>query len=148
MKAIPLNSYHLPTCAKMYVTTFNGPPWFDKWTQDTAHKRLEDIMDSPGFIGMAVAVDDQLRAAVFGNIESWYEGKMFTLKEMFVHHEEKGRGLGTFLMEALEVELAKMNVTSISLFTSKGDLTEKFYMKNGFESDNDMTMMSKSLAAI
>ncbi len=70
---------------------------------------------------------------------------MYNLKEMFVRKNHKGMGIGSRLMADLERELIKQGTTSMTLFTSHGDLTEKFYKKNGFVTDDEMIMMGKLL---
>jgi len=145
MKVEKLDVSHLKECSLIYVETFNGEPWNDKWDTTTSYKRLEDIYNTPGFVGMVVYDEEKLLGAVLGNLEQWFEGYMYNLKEMFVKQDEKGKGIGSLLMMALEKSLSQLGTTSISLFTSKGDLTEKFYLKNGYSQEEDMIMMCKSL---
>lgn len=145
MKTIELDVEHLETCSAIYIDTFNREPWNDNWTKDTSYKRLKDIYDTPGFFGLVVFDNEELIAAVLGNLEQWFEGYMYNLKEMFVKYDKKGEGVGSVLMTELEKYLLQMGTTSINLFTSKGDLTEKFYLKNGYSSEDDMIMMSKSI---
>ena len=145
MRLEKLTEKHLKECANIYIYTFNEPPWNDSWTDVTAYKRLEEIYKTPGFIGMLVMENDQVVAAVLGNLETWFEGYMYNLKEMFVKKTIKGKGTGSFLFSGLEEELKNHEVTSISLFTSRGDLTEKFYLKNGCLTEEDMIMMCKKL---
>jgi len=145
MNIVRLEKEHITECTRIYIETFNGEPWNDRWTEATAGKRLDDIYNAPGFIGMVAIADDSIKGAVFGNIESWYEGSMYNLKEMFVTKGEKGTGIGSKLFESLEQELKDQGVTSLTLFTSKGDLTEKFYQKNGCMTEEDMVMMGKEV---
>lgn len=145
MKLERLKERHLKECSLKYIDTFNDEPWNDKWDEVTAYKRLEEIFNAPGFVGMVAIEEDMIIAAVLGNLETWFEGYMYNLREMFVMKSEKGKGVGTTLFKGLEEELKNHNVTSITLFTSKGDLTEKFYLKNGCTTESDMIMMGKKL---
>ena len=37
--------------AKIYAETFNSDPWYDKWTQKTAERRLYQMANNGGFFG-------------------------------------------------------------------------------------------------
>lgn len=145
MKIEKMLESHLDECAKIYVETFNSEPWNDKWDQATAYKRLADIYNAPGFYGLVAFDGKEMKAAVLGNLEQWYEGYMYSLKEMFVKQGHKGSGLGSKLMNELEDSIKEIGANSIVLFTSKGDQTEKFYTKNGLTTDQDMIMMHKKI---
>ncbi len=145
MRVEKLKKSHLKECSEMYINTFNNEPWNDSWDEKTSYKRLEDIYNTPGFYGLVVIEGNELKAAVLGNLEQWYEGYMYNLKEMFVKHEDKGSGIGSKLMKALERSIKEIGANSINLFTSKGDLTERFYLKNGLATEEDMVMMHKKI---
>ncbi|MBR3952798.1 MAG: hypothetical protein IKJ82_04215, partial [Oscillospiraceae bacterium] len=42
----------VPELAKIYAETFNSAPWYDKWTQKTAEKRLSRMIENGGFFGI------------------------------------------------------------------------------------------------
>ena len=129
-------------CALLYVETFNSEPWNDKWEFDTAYNRLKDIYNTPGFYGLIAVEDGIIIAAVFGCTEFWYEGKTYDLKEMFVKNGLRGKGIGSKLLETLNTRLLSIGVNATYLFTAEGDMTEKFYRKNGYERIEGMIMMS------
>ena len=135
----------LGECAKLYVQVFNSAPWNDHWTVETSYKRLLDIHDSPGFVGLKFMMAGRIKGAVLGNCEQWYRGMQFNLKEMYVSNELQGAGIGSRLFHVLEPQLLRLDVRSICLFTLKGDFTEPFYRKNGFSDINAMVMMSKRI---
>ncbi len=145
MKTEKLLDSHLESCARIYVDTFNSEPWNDKWDMTSAYNRLKDIFDTPGFCGLVLTEKEDVLAAVFGNHEHWFEGSMYNLKEMFVRKDIKNKGLGSKLMNAIEKEVKQEGANSITLFTTRGDLTESFYVRNGFETEEDMIMMCKSI---
>ncbi len=138
-----LEKSHLHECSILYLETFNSEPWNDQWSDITAYKRLEDIFNTPGFHGLVISEENKIKGAVLGNLEQWFEGYMYNLKEMFVNRENKGSGIGSLLIRELENTIKSLDAKSVVLFTSKGDLTEKFYLKNGFKSEEDMVMMLK-----
>jgi len=130
--------------AELYVELFNAEPWNDKWTVETANKRLEDIYNTPNFVGMKFLENGVIKGAIFGNCQQWYEGKHYSLMEMFVSLELQGKGIGSSLMTALEKELKPLGVHTIILFTSR-DETDAFYKKQGFKELGFMCMMEKNI---
>lgn len=140
-----LDSSDLEECAKLYVDVFNGEPWKDSWSIETAYKRLENIVNSPSFVGLKYMEDGRITGALFGNLEQWFEGMHYTLREMFVLTELQGSGIGNKLFKHLEAVLKEKDVRTVLLFTSKGNLTSQFYLKNGFMEYEDMAMMGKDI---
>jgi hypothetical protein len=43
---------HLDECARLLVSTFNAEPWNQRWTLETAQKKLAWTLGVPGFIGL------------------------------------------------------------------------------------------------
>lgn len=130
-------------CVELYIEVFNAAPWNDEWTAATASRRLTDIYRSPGFLGIACHLDDRLIGCLFGNIEQYYTGPYFSLKEMCVRTDLQRQGIGQQLFEHLYQQLQQDQITSILLFTSKDFFPYTFYQKHGFHEVNGMRMMEK-----
>jgi len=145
MNVISIKSEHIIECAKLYVKVLNAEPWNDKWTLETAFKRLNDIYVSPDFEGVLYVEDGQVKGAILGNREQFYDGIHYNLKEMFISNELQGKGIGSKMINQLEEGLREMSVSTIILFTSKGNKTSKFYLKNGFCEFSSMAMMGKDI---
>lgn len=64
---------------------------------------------------------------------------------MFVSNDQQGSGIGTRLLFELETTLNEVGVTTLMLFTSKGNKTSDFYIKNGFSEWTSMAMMGKEI---
>src|SRR4028118_736081 len=43
---------HLDECARLLVSTFNAEPWNQRWTLETAQKKLAWTLGVPGFMGL------------------------------------------------------------------------------------------------
>lgn len=142
---IRLTNDHLMDCTDLYIQVFNGEPWNDKWTFETAKKRLDDIFLCPNFEGVVYVEEGQVKGAIFGNYEQFYEGVHYNLREMFITTELQGTGIGTNLLNELQVRLSDLGVTEIMLFTSKGNKTFEFYKKNGFCEWNSLVIMGKEI---
>lgn len=142
---ISIENKHILECTELYIKVFNAEPWNDKWRLETAHKRLNDIYISPNFEGALYVEDGQVKGAIFGNYEQFYDGIHYNLREMFISNEVQGQGIGSKMLYELEKLLKGIGVTTIILFTSKGNKTSKFYLKNSFTEWDSMAMMGKDV---
>lgn len=140
-----MNINDVAEIAKMYIETFNSPPWNDKWTTETATKRLSQMINVEDFYGMCAYIDNQLCGMILGSKEQFFDGVMFNIKEFCVKNSLRGQGIGTEILKEFETRLRNCGIGEIILLTSKGDGTEGFYQKRGLESYNGMVMMGKRL---
>lgn len=133
----------VPQLAKIYAETFNSAPWFDKWTEKTAAKRLADIISCTGFFGIAAEDDGKIISAALGGEEQYFDGVMFNLKEFFTENRRRGKGIGTALLKELDKSLREKGIREITLFTAVED--EEFYSSRGFKKAEGMIMMNREL---
>ena len=140
-----LTKEDLEECSVLYTQVFNGEPWNDEWTTESATKRLQDIFISANFLGFVYVNEGKIIGSVLGNLEHFYDGIHYNLREMFISSELQGNGAGSILMNSLEKELSNLGVNTIILFTSKGNRTSNFYIKNGFSEYFTMAMMGKDI---
>ena len=135
---------HLDDAAALYVEVFNNPPWNDRWSVETARKRLADILDTPGFLGN-VYVDHGLLGFAVGYCEQWHSGLHFYLNEMCVRTDRQRMGIGAALIEQLVQTLQQMQVENMYLLTMRDGPAEAFYAKHGFRTSPRMVMLSRRL---
>ncbi|MDX1906515.1 MAG: GNAT family N-acetyltransferase [Bacteroidia bacterium] len=131
----------LPACAHLLTDAYNAPPWHDAWTHEKALEKLLCFYQSPKFMGWTAWQDEVLIGCCVGNVEPYYTGDYFYLKEMFVSVQFQQRGAGTRLMAALRAELAVLDIRTIILFTGKDHFPFRFYQREGFAEMTDMRMM-------
>ena len=143
MRFEKINLLDIEKLARVYVETFNSPPWNDEWTIETASKRLHQMINCEGFYGLMAYQDDELCGMILGSEEQFFDGVTFNIKEFCVNNEMRNRGIGTKIFEEFEKKLKEKYITKIFLFTSTSDRTEGFYKKRGLESYNGMVIMGK-----
>lgn len=131
--------------AKMYMDTFNAPPWNDSWTVETASKRLWQMIHCAGFYGIVAYDDTALLGMILGSEEQFYDGVMFNIKEFCVKIDMRNQGIGSRIFAEFESRLRSKGIGEIVLFTSRTDGTAGFYQKRGLEPYNSMVMMGKKL---
>ncbi len=131
--------------SELFIDSFNNPPWNDEWTHETASRRLIDIINMPGYIGMAYYEENMIVGIIMGRTEQYYNGKHFQIMEFCIRSSMQGNGYGRKLLTLFIEKLKGKDITNVFLLTLHGKSTEGFYENNGFNSDEDMVMMSKKL---
>ncbi|MBW6409983.1 GNAT family N-acetyltransferase [Clostridium weizhouense] len=144
MGILRINETDLNECASLFVRVFNGDPWNDKWSDESAFRRLKDIYMCPNFIGIKYVEKNIIKGAIFANCEEWYEGKHLNIKEVFVSNEVQGNNIGSILINSIEDEVKKVGVDFLILFT-QNNLLKNFYIKNNFKEENSLSIMTKSI---
>ncbi len=131
--------------SKMYVETFNAPPWNDEWTIEAAAKRLTQFVNCEDSYGLTAYEDNVLLGMILGSEEQFYTGNMFNIKEFCVKNDMRSKGIGTKILAEFENRLKSKGIVSIVLFTSRNDGTKGFYENRGYGEIKDMVMMAKGL---
>jgi aminoglycoside 6'-N-acetyltransferase I len=134
----------LKNCASVLVSAYNSEPWNDEWTDTIALEKLECFYASPKFHGFIAYDGTEILGCCVGNIEPYFTGDYFYLKEMFIDPKAQRKGVGSELMRALRSHLDTLGIKTIILFTSGRTFPFDFYRKEGFEIMEDMCMMHLS----
>ena len=121
----------LVQCAEMYPAAYNAEPWNDNWTTETAAALLTCYYKTPNFIGWVARRDNIIIGCAIGNMEPYYSGNIFILKELFVAVNSQGSGVGSSLLATMKAELKKTNIKTIMLFTRRPLFD--FYIKSDFK---------------
>lgn len=130
---------------EVFIEAFNSEPWNDEWTIDSASKRLQQMIRCDGFYGLAAYSEDKLVGLILGNCEYYYDGIDFVVKEFCVDKNKKGKGIGSILLDEFTNRLKDTEIRRIILNTCKGEATEGFYIRKGFNTIEDMICMSKEI---
>ena len=129
----------------MYVKTFNSEPWNDRWTIETATKRLTQMMDASAAYGIIAYEGEMICGMILGSEEQYYNGPMFNIKEFCVRNDIRKSGFGTKIFKEFEYRLKEKGISSITLNTVAGHKTEGFYNKMGMTTFSDMIVMEKEI---
>ena len=133
----------LTELAKIYAETFNSDPWYDKWTQKTAEKRLSQMIKNGGFLGIVSYDENGITGMVLGESEQYFDGVIFNIKEFCVKNDLRGKGIGTELLKEFERRLKGMGIRETVLMTNLED--EEFYKKRGFHRSRGVIYMGKEM---
>lgn len=135
----------LGVMSQLFMEVFNEAPWNDKWTMETAYKRLEAFYKSPGFDGLLQYEDGKLVALILGIAEEYYDGISFRIIEFCVDRKTQRKGYGKKLLTEFKQRLKMKGMKEIFLLTLHGPATEGFYEQNGFRTSSSMIMMHTNL---
>lgn len=139
---VPLDATRLTDAASLFVDVFNAPPWNDRWTPDTAGRRLHDLLDTPGYAGSAlVGLDGELVGFVGGHRMRWYDGWHFYIAEMAVARSRQRTGLGSQLLRTFLDSLD--DVSGVYLLTEAHGAASSFYEGHGFRPAGRQSVMTR-----
>ena len=146
MESREINKKDLEKCAEIFSQTFSAAPWKENWVKETALERISHFYDSKGFCGV-VAEEDEILGFVLGNIEPYYSGAIFYLREMCIDPEHQNSGIGNILLTTIEKILKSKGVVSIYLLTEHDIPAARFYIKRGFKEDENTGSFSKTISS-
>ncbi len=135
----------LEDLTNLFIESFNAPPWNDEWTVETAGKRIQDFINTPGFYGIAQYENEKLLGMIFGRSEQYFDGVSFQILEFCIDRERQREGIGKGLLNEMIIRLKEQDIKNVFLLTLRGEATEGFYEKNGFIDEKNMLMMSRIL---
>lgn len=145
MRFEEINKTKIGELAQMYVETFNAPPWNDKWTIETASKRIQQMINCEDSYGLVAYDKEELCGMILGSEEQFFDGKMFNLKEFCVKNGRRNQGLGKIIYAEFEKRLKEKCIHEIIMFTLKDEGVETFYSRRGFYHHSKMVMMGKKI---
>ncbi|WP_035284644.1 GNAT family N-acetyltransferase [Clostridium sp. LS] len=145
MKYQELTMEHIKEISEIYVNSFNSEPWNDKWTIESASKRISQMINCEGFYGLVAYEEDRMVGMILGNHEYYYDAMLFQIKEFCVDSRIKGSGIGSELLDEFMARLRIKGINRIILLTLKSNQTEGFYKKHGFKIFDDMILMGKDI---
>lgn len=116
-------------------------------TRDRALAPLLEAESPPGFIRLVVVEGEIVGyAAVCFGFSIEFGGRDAFLDELYLEPEQRGRGLGARVLEALHKELAELGIRALHLEVARDNARGKaLYRKLGFEDRARYQLMSVRL---
>ncbi|PTH19294.1 GNAT family N-acetyltransferase [Staphylococcus arlettae] len=143
IRKIHANDYN--DCAKSLVASYAGPPWNNKWTENEALLRIEATMSGFNSRGYVVEEKGKIIAMCLGRIDYYFSAlNQFCIDEFNVIPSQQRLGIGKQLISYVSDAMKRENINTIFLITG-GELSSKFYEKNGFIKTTDGIMMELGL---
>src|SRR5262249_37710490 len=122
----------LDECVALYIRVFGEPPWEEQWDSADARAHLEQIILTPGALGLVALEDGRITGMLLGVEKRTSTGGAFIVDDVFVEWAKQRHRVGSELMNALKERLRARTVPTIGLFTSWTAPASEFYRKQGF----------------
>lgn len=132
-------------CCDLFIKVFNGAPWNDKWTNETAQTYLQELTDNKRFLGYTLWNDKLLVGVVFCHKKNHYRGDEIFIDEMYIFPDCQRKGYGMKLMKKVELFAKENSVISITLLTGKNTPAFEFYEKFGCKHLEHLSFMYKRI---
>lgn len=142
-----LSENDLEEASTIYTYVFCSDPWNEPWINQTSYKRLKDISETPGYIGIGYFdSNNQMIGFLVGNEEQWADGKSFYINEICVLTNTQQSGIGSSLLKYLKNILKQKNVDTAYLSTERGKgKPELFFRKNGYVTNESRVIMTTTI---
>jgi GNAT superfamily N-acetyltransferase len=139
-----LTDDNLDGCAEVLVGAFAGEPWWEPWTREFAARRLRQIHETPGSLGLlALDAAGGVAGFVLGVRETTARGETFCVQWVCVRPGSQGRGIGRTLLGELDHALDRLDVRSAYLLTARDEALETFYERCGYRRDPRYVLMQR-----
>ena len=135
----------IPIVTALYVASFNAAPWYDKWTEESAAKRLTQMLRRDSAYGLLAYDAQGVCGLIIGDEEQFYYGPQFQIREFCVDNSRRGQGFGTAIYQELEQRLRQRGICEIVLYTLHHKAAEGFYQRQGMTTSQDIVYMTKKL---
>lgn len=132
MEVQELKKDDIKNCAKLIMRAYNGPPWNYQWTISKATLYLSELFESSRFVGFVIYEGEELVAAMFSHVKTWWINDLLMIDELFVSALQQGKGYGQALMNSAREFSKSNNIGSITLITHRYMPSVSFYERNKF----------------
>lgn len=135
---------NLQSCTELFISVYNNETWKCRWTEGKAKKYLQELVDTPRFVGFLLHDDDEelIGAAMCQERTWWYRDELHII-DFFIDPKWQIKGSGSHLLKFMEKHVKERELSGITSMTNNLDLAE-FYQKNKFHY-NDILFMYKGV---
>ena len=133
----------LNDCAHLLMAAYNGAPWENHWTEETASRYLREFSSSPDFVGYIALEGDKPVGALFAHRKTWWTQDELYVDELFVKPEFHRKGYGKQLLTAAEEHCRDNGLAGVTLLTNRHMPAKAFYDRNGYAQADHVIYMYK-----
>ena len=135
----------LKSAAEVFQAAFVAEPWKEEWTYELAETRISELMSAPQAIGYVSENNGVIQAILCGRKLTYLHGVEYVIDEFCVSPDIQRSGTGTAVLDYACSELRAEGVIALALMTARGYPSERFYIKNGFEGQDAMVFMYRTI---
>ncbi|MDT8718812.1 GNAT family N-acetyltransferase [Clostridium sp. 19966] len=128
----------------LFISTFSREPWNDVYeSREQVSDFFINHFNNNYFLGYVLIVNDRIKGLSIGMKKPWIKGFEYYIDEFCIGYDMQGKGLGSWFIKKIELDIIKEGVKGIILNTEKGFPSFEFYKKNGFEELGDLVILAK-----
>ncbi|MDS0524326.1 GNAT family N-acetyltransferase [Clostridium sp. SHJSY1] len=144
MKLLEIEEQIIAECVDLFIETFTKEPWNDVYeSRDQVVEFLNNFLKNNNFLGYVAIVNKKIVALSIGMKKPWIKGIEYYIDQFCVCYELQGQGIGSDFLKEIEEDIKKQGLNGIILNTEKGYPSEKFYLKNGFKTIDELIVLAK-----
>lgn len=113
------------------------------WTEDTAGKRIRQVLSMEGSFGLIMREDSETIGFVMGYFKQYDDIVGYTLEEIVVAAKYQNKGYGKLLLKELEAQARQKGAACIELQAVADEHHEHYYGKTGFKNAKNFVMKVK-----
>lgn len=132
------------SCVDLFIETFSGKPWNDVYdSRNQVFEFFKNHMNNNYFVGYVLKDKSNVIALSVGMKKPWINGMEYYIDQFCVKVDMQGQGIGSQFLKMIETDIKSRGMNAIILNTEKGFPSEKFYLKNGFNSLDELIVFAK-----
>ena len=137
-------SEHIEECVDLFIDVFTREPWNDVYdSREQVVQFFENHIANNYFVGYIMKNADEVIATSLGSKKPWIKGMEYYIDQFCVKADYQRHGIGGRFLELIEKNIHANGMNAIILNTEKGFPSEKFYLKNGFCSFEELVILAK-----
>src|ERR1700710_505259 len=95
----PITDTNMEAYAKIFIQTYNQPPWNYQWKLEDAIKYLNEYASSGQFVGFALYDKEDIAGVLLAHTKTWWTSNQLFIDEFFVSPAFQKMGCGKILMK-------------------------------------------------
>lgn len=144
MNIIRLSKDHIEECVDLFIDVFTKDPWNDTYdSREQVIGFFQNHIDNNYFVGYGLKDQNRMIAISLGMKKPWINGMEYYIDQFCVKTDLQGKGIGSYFLKLIEQDIRTEKMNAIILNTERGFPAEKFYLKNGFKSVDELIILIK-----
>ncbi len=115
----------------VFIKTFNGEPWNERWSAESASKALMEIYENSGFYALAAFDKNEVIGAILGTIKTYDVSQVCYIDHLFVSPEYRRQRVASQLYQKAIKELKEKGVKGAFFTTLRNTPAYEFYIRHG-----------------
>ncbi|MBI5029879.1 MAG: GNAT family N-acetyltransferase [Chloroflexi bacterium] len=143
-----LREFHpgdLETCVCLLIEAYNGEPWNNHWTNETATRYLKEFVSNEKFVGFVICEKEVIVGAMFAHQKTWWTKDELFVDELFIAPRFQRKGYGEKLLAHAETYAQSEGLAGLTLLTNRYLPAKTFYTKHGYKPAEHIIFMYKQV---